>query len=77
MLLSQVSMIDDDRSVGGGRHRASLDVDFDEDIADHHQDDILTKLHPRAREILKGATDNLPAMPSNVIRIFLSSTFSG
>ena len=28
-------------------------------------------------EVLRGSMSNLPAMPTNTVRIFLSSTFSG
>ena len=33
--------------------------------------------NPRAMDILRGVMEDLPAMPSNTVRIFLSSTFSG
>ena len=78
MMLSQVSMVDDEWVKGAAQQseggQGAADEEGDNGGRDH---EILKKLHPRALEILRGATNDLPAMPSNVIRVFLSSTFSG
>ena len=39
--------------------------------------DPLAQLGPQARPIIQGHWENLPPMPSNIVRIFMSSTFAG
>ncbi len=49
-----------------------------DDIEDEDQGKaVLNSLDQKTKDILRGALDDLPAMSSNIVRIFLSSTFSG
>lgn len=41
------------------------------------EENILDSLDQKTKDIFSGSLDGLPAMPSNIVRIFLSSTFSG
>ena len=54
------------------------DADDDDDAGpDDEADTAFSSLPADAQRVLHGDMEDLPPMPSNTVRIFLSSTFSG